>query len=135
MGLDWEMFYTRNIYRRIRDCWNRPIASTPGAYFDVVDRVSEDFNWTFRSDSLSLVSVSLARSLRPVFVTFNPSIHTHRYTGTKTNCLNLGSYNYLGFAESTGPCADAAHDTTFQYGAGTCSPRKELGRENCHDIM
>ena len=48
MGLDFEMFYTRNIYRHIRDCWNRPIASTPGAYTDLVDRVSNDFNWTFR---------------------------------------------------------------------------------------
>ena len=48
MRLDWEMFYTRNIYRRIRDCWNRPIASTPGAYTDLVDRVSDDSNWTFR---------------------------------------------------------------------------------------
>ena len=48
MGLDFEMFYTRNIYRRIRDCWNRPIASTPGAYTELVDRISDDSNWTFR---------------------------------------------------------------------------------------
>ena len=48
MGLDFERFYTRNVYRRIRDAWNRPIASTPGAYFDIVDRVSDDNNWTFR---------------------------------------------------------------------------------------
>ena len=48
MNLDFEMFYTRNIYRRIRDCWNRPIGSTPGAYTDLVDRVSDDYNWTFR---------------------------------------------------------------------------------------
>ena len=48
MNLDFERFYTRNIYRRVRDCWNRPIASTPGAYFDVVDRVSEDNNWTYK---------------------------------------------------------------------------------------
>ena len=48
MGLDFERFYTRNVYRRIRDLWNRPIGSTPGAYFDIVDRVSDDHNWTFR---------------------------------------------------------------------------------------
>ena len=51
----------------------------------------------------------------------------HRYPGTKTTCLNLGSYNYLGFAENTGPCADAAYQCTLQYGAGTSSPRRELG--------
>lgn len=48
MGFDIEMFYARNIYRRIRDCWNRPIASTPGAYTELVDRISDDSNWTFR---------------------------------------------------------------------------------------
>lgn len=48
MNLDFERFFMRNMYRRVRDCWNRPIASTPGAHFDIVDRVSEDYNWTFR---------------------------------------------------------------------------------------
>ena len=50
-----------------------------------------------------------------------------RHTGGSTNCLNLGSYNYLGFAENTGPCADAAYQSTLDYGAGTCSPARELG--------
>ena len=48
MNRGFETFFARNMYRRVRDCWNRPIASTPGAYTDVVDRVSDDFNWTFR---------------------------------------------------------------------------------------
>ena len=52
-----------------------------------------------------------------------------RHTGGSTNCLNLGSYNYLGFAENTGPCADAAHQSTLDYGAGTCSPARELGNK------
>ena len=51
-----------------------------------------------------------------------------RYPGTSTRCLNLGSYNYLGFAESTGPCADAAMEATYKYGAGCCSMRRDLGR-------
>jgi serine palmitoyltransferase len=102
MNRGFETFFARNMYRRVRDCWNRPIASTPGAYTDLVDRVSDDYNWTFR------------------------------YTGTKTNCLNLGSYNYLGFAENTGPCADAAYQSTLDYGAGTCSPARELGTLDVH---
>ena len=48
MHLEFERFFTRNIYRRGRDCFERPIASTPGAYFDLVDRVSDNHNWTFR---------------------------------------------------------------------------------------
>ncbi len=51
----------------------------------------------------------------------------YRYPGTVTRCLNLGSYNYLGFAQNSGPCAEAAIEATHQYGAGSCSPRKELG--------
>ena len=48
MGLDFERFYSRNLYRRVRDCWNRPVCSTPGPYIDLVDRYSEDDNWTFK---------------------------------------------------------------------------------------
>lgn len=44
---DFENFYTRNLYMRIRDNWNRPICSVPGAKMDVVERVSHDYNWTF----------------------------------------------------------------------------------------
>ena len=51
MNRDFESFFARNMYRRIRDCWNRPIGSTPGAYTDLVDRVSDDYNWTFRCAS------------------------------------------------------------------------------------
>ena len=45
---DFESFYTRNLYIRIRDCWNRPISSVPGAHIDVMKRESDDYNWTFR---------------------------------------------------------------------------------------
>ncbi len=45
---DYEAFYTRNLYRRVRDCWNRPICSTPGAEMVLMDRVSTDSCWTFK---------------------------------------------------------------------------------------
>ena len=51
-----------------------------------------------------------------------------RYTGTYTKCLNLGSYNYLGFAEASGPCADAAVAAINTYGCAMCSPIQELGK-------
>lgn len=44
---DFENFYTRNLYMRIRDNWNRPICSVPGAKVDLVERVTRDYNWTF----------------------------------------------------------------------------------------
>uniref|UniRef100_A0A3B3SZX2 Serine palmitoyltransferase long chain base subunit 2 n=1 Tax=Paramormyrops kingsleyae TaxID=1676925 RepID=A0A3B3SZX2_9TELE len=45
---DFENFYTRNLYMRIRDSWNRPICSVPGARMDLVERLSHDYNWTFQ---------------------------------------------------------------------------------------
>lgn len=55
-----------------------------------------------------------------------------RDLGTKTTCLNLGSYNYLGFAEKEGPCAEAAINSIHEYGAGTNSSRVDLGRKDTH---
>ena len=51
---DFESFYTRNLYTRVRDCFNRPICSVPGGQIDLVDRQSYDWNWTFRYASFSL---------------------------------------------------------------------------------
>lgn len=42
--------------------------------------------------------------------------------------INMGSYNYLGFAENTGACADAAIEATQKYGAGVSSTRCEMGK-------
>jgi serine palmitoyltransferase len=97
-----ESFYTRNLYRRIRDCWNRPICSVPGAEFDVMDRESPDYGWTFR------------------------------LTDTTTRAMNMGSYNYLGFAQNRGVCADSAEQTTRQCGVGVCGSRHELGNHAIH---
>lgn len=65
----WESFYTRRLFHRIQDCWNRPISSAPGAHIDVMERASKDGNCTLQ------------------------------VTGETISCLNLGSYNYLGFAD------------------------------------
>ncbi|XP_059142148.1 serine palmitoyltransferase 2-like isoform X1 [Physella acuta] len=98
----WESFYTRNVYRRIRDCWNRVVASEPGTRITILDRHSCDHGWTFE------------------------------LTGKKLNVMNFGSYNYLGFAENNGPCADAVHETTNSYGVGVCASRQEMGYLDVH---
>lgn len=103
---DFEDFYTRNVYIRIRDNWNRPICSAPGAKMDLRERVSHDYNWTFE------------------------------YTGrTLKDVINLGSYNYLGFAENTGPCAAAAAQVSRKYGVGVASTRQEIGNLDIHEDM
>lgn len=40
----------------------------------------------------------------------------------------MGSYNYLGFAENTGPCTDAAAKSIKKYGVGIGSSRQEIGK-------
>lgn len=55
-----------------------------------------------------------------------------RFTGTETTCLNLGSYNYLGFASNTGPCAENSIQSIHDYGLATCSTRSELGTIPLH---
>ena len=102
---DFDAFYTRNLYTRIRDAWNRPIASVPGAYFQLMERTTDDYGWSFKM------------------------------TGETKRYLNLGSYNYLGFAESEGPCADASIGATETYGVSCCSPRSELGTTKLHEEL
>ncbi|XP_026475978.1 serine palmitoyltransferase 2-like [Ctenocephalides felis] len=97
-----DKFYLRYVYRRIRDCWNRPICSVPGAEVTLKDRITKDYGWSFE------------------------------FTGTETKCLNLGSYNYLGFAENKGKCADAVEKSIRDYGLSLCSTRHELGTNPLH---
>ncbi|KAL7642761.1 UNVERIFIED_CONTAM: hypothetical protein RMT77_006049 [Armadillidium vulgare] len=100
--IGFESFYTRNVYRRIHHCWGAPICSVPGSRIEVIERHSVDHGW----------------SLHP--------------TGRKMNCLNVGSYNYLGFAENVGPCHDTSAETTKTLGMMTSSSRLELGSMRIH---
>lgn len=44
----------------------------------------------------------------------------------------MGSYNYLGFAEREGACADQAEEATRSYSLGVCGFRHELGSLDIH---
>lgn len=55
-----------------------------------------------------------------------------RFTGKEKRCINLGSYNYLGFASPTGECAEAAEEATRRYGLALASSRLELGSTPLH---
>ena len=41
--------------------------------------------------------------------------------------MNLASYNYLGFAENSGQCAESAEQAVREYGIAGCSSRHEYG--------
>ncbi|KJH50132.1 hypothetical protein DICVIV_03695 [Dictyocaulus viviparus] len=92
---DFESVYSRNCYNRVRDVFERPIASAPSSTVDLLDRISNDYNWTFN------------------------------YPGTRTNVINVGSYNYLGFAQANGPCTDTSIAQIDKEGLATCSTTYE----------
>lgn len=54
------------------------------------------------------------------------------YTGKSVECLNLSSYNYLGFAQSHGVCTDNVLKTIEEYGTSSCSPRNAVGTTDLH---
>ncbi|SGZ55451.1 CIC11C00000002424 [Sungouiella intermedia] len=54
------------------------------------------------------------------------------YTGESIECLNLSSYNYLGFAQSHGVCTDNVLKIVEKYGTSSCSPRNAVGTTNLH---
>ncbi|WPK23552.1 hypothetical protein PUMCH_000793 [Australozyma saopauloensis] len=56
----------------------------------------------------------------------------YTYNGESTKCLNLSSYNYLGFAQSHGVCTDYALKTVEKYGTSACSPRSAAGTLDKH---
>ena len=118
----YESFYTRNMYTRVRDIFNRPIASVPGSQFHLTERISDDYNWTYRYESLPRPSAHVLDNDR--FFSLSPC----RYTGKTISAINLGSYNYLGFAEKTGPCANDAIDAIKSHGIVSCSTRTEIGK-------
>lgn len=45
---EFESMYARNCYMRVRDVFERPISSVPGATVKLLDRFSDDYNWTFK---------------------------------------------------------------------------------------
>jgi serine palmitoyltransferase len=94
---DFDSFYTRRIKLRIDDAFARTTTGVPGRYINLLDRVSDNFNQSFN------------------------------YLGTITETLNVSSYNYLGFAQSEGPCANAVEECVRRYGLSYSSSRADAG--------
>lgn len=102
LNSDFDNFYVRRLKLRINDCFERPVTGVPGRYITLIDRATDDHNKNFY------------------------------LTGTTTDTLNLSSYNYLGFAQSEGPCADITEETIRKYGITPVSTRAEVGTQDLH---
>ena len=102
----WESFFTRRLYHRLQDCWNRPLSSGPGVYVNVMERISTDNNCTLKT------------------------------SGKSTRCLNLGSYNYLGFADDwKQTCRDEVQKSVNIWPNSLCSSRYEFGTISVHEEL
>ncbi|CAN6472244.1 unnamed protein product [Victoria cruziana] len=88
--------------KNLQDCFSRPIAGAPDAWIDVVERYSKDSNKTL--------------------------IRTKK----TSKCLNLGSYNYLGFAAADEYCTPRVIESLNKYSASTCSSRVDGGTTALH---
>ncbi|RLN06583.1 hypothetical protein BBO99_00005000 [Phytophthora kernoviae] len=100
----WESFYTRRLYHRVQDVFNRPVCGSPGAYIDLVQRESKDGNKTF------------------MYLDKPPQ-----------RCLNLGSYNYLGFADDwMNTCSNEVFHAVDQFSLASTTPPMEFGTTSVH---
>ncbi|KAL1697570.1 pyridoxal phosphate-dependent transferase [Schizophyllum commune] len=99
---DFDSFYTRRLKRRLLECFNQPSTGVAGRTIRILDRYSPDWN---KSQIL---------------------------TGTTTRTLNISSYNYLGFAQAQGGCAEGVEAGLHRYGISTCGTRAEGGSSELH---
>ncbi|AMD22212.1 HGL128Cp [Eremothecium sinecaudum] len=97
-----ESFFVRRMKKHIDDCFSRPTTGVPGRFIRCVDRVSHSLNERFT------------------------------YPGTVSMCLNLSSYNYLGFAQSKGQCTNAALKAVDDYGIHINGSRFQSGTTDLH---
>lgn len=105
LNSDFDNFYVRRLKTRINDCFNRPTTGVPGRYITLLNRESHDHNLSFQ------------------------------LTGEQTECLNMSSYNYLGYAESVGACADDVENVVNRVGISSCATRSEAGTLDIHEDL
>mmetsp|Transcript_36556 Transcript_36556/g.97706 ORF Transcript_36556/g.97706 Transcript_36556/m.97706 type:complete len:512 (+) Transcript_36556:197-1732(+) len=100
-----ENFYTRRLYYRVQEAFNRPVKGPPGAHIDVVHREAH-------ADDCIL--------------------HVKSPMET-TRCLNLGSYNYLGFADDwKDTCGGDVLEALEKWPVGLASARMDMGTTALH---
>lgn len=57
------------------------------------------------------------------------------FSNKKSYTAELNSCSIVGFAQSSGPCADAVEETTLKLGNVSCSPRSEAGTSDIHNEL
>jgi len=106
-SIGWTDFYLQHMYKLYVDCFARPIASAPDSTVDVVirERLGGDL--------------------------FGP-IHDLKLTEKRRKCVNLSSYNYLGFGGVDEFCTPVARKAALELGWSTSGTRTEGGTQAIH---
>jgi len=102
LNSDFDSFYTRRLKERLDDCFARPVTAVAGRTIVCYDRTTADYNRNFT------------------------------LTGKTTRALNVSSYNYLGFASSSGGCADAVEACLRKYGPSGSGARHDGSTLDLH---
>lgn len=100
-----DSFYTRRLKDRLGECFSRPTSGVPGRLIKVMQR-----RFAERKVFAQLVQ-----------------------TGESVDCINLSSYNYLGFAQSKGQCTDAAEEAVLTRGLVAGGTRYNGGCSDMHE--
>lgn len=148
---DFDSFYTRRFYKRIEDSFNRPICSAPDAWMDVMERrraVGKDgatpcyvvrlrlrlargsCGWGMpwgRDEAARTGGMNRYKRGPAVEIPEHRTYLWPQPTGTAKRCLNLASYNYLGFANQDPYCTPRVLESLSQYGPSLCSAMLEAG--------
>ncbi|XP_031355033.1 serine palmitoyltransferase 2-like [Photinus pyralis] len=95
------------LIRRVVDCWSIPTSGVPGPEIALKHRVFEKIG----------------------------GLPSFRYTGEKKKCLNLASYNYLGFAENSGRSTEFAIGAIHKYGMSTGATARDYGTVEIHRTL
>ncbi|KAJ7481661.1 serine palmitoyltransferase 2 [Mycena latifolia] len=104
LNSDFDSFYTRRLKRRMDECFGQPVTGVAGRTIVLLDRYSPDYN------------------------------ASQIFTGTRTRALNISSYNYLGFAQANGGCADAVEESIRRYGVSSAGARLAGGSTDLHTL-
>lgn len=99
---DFDSFYTRRLKLRLEDCFARPVTAVAARTATLLDR-------------------------KPT-----SQFHDFIFTGETTQALNVSSYNYLGFAQTRGPCADQAAHIVRSVGVTSAGGRNDVGTSDLH---
>ena len=98
LSSDFDSFFTRRLKMRMDTCFDRPVTGVCGRTVMTLERHSDDYCRSFH------------------------------LTGRKRRALNVSAYNYLGFAQSHGECADNVEESLRRYGISSGGTRLGVGQ-------